>query len=104
MTYVAPTGNITTGVDFFSYINSVVGNMFMSGIIIAVFFIIFIKLLFSSDDSSARAFGAASFVCMILTIFLRTINLVSTTFMTIFIILTSISLIWIHVENSGRFG
>jgi len=100
MTFEAPSGNISTGVEFFSYMNSTISNWFMPGIITAIFFIAFIKLIYSTN-SAARAFGSASFICMILSVLFRVINLVSTPFMTIFIILTGISIVWIHIENAG---
>lgn len=100
MAFSPPSGNITTSVSFFEWINESVGSFFIAGIVIAVFFIILIKLLFG-NNSAARSFGSASFVCFILAVFFRVIDLVSTGFMVIFIILTGISIIWIHVENSG---
>ena len=100
MTFDPPTGNITTGVEFFGFMNGTISNFFIPGIILAIFFIIMIKLLYSTNSAS-RSFASASFICFILSVFFRVIDLVSTPFMTIFIILTGVSIVWMHVENAG---
>ena len=99
MAYEPPSGNITSTVDMFSWINTLVDNWFFAGMIISVYVIIIIKLMFSTDDLG-KSFTTASFICMILTVFLRITNLVSTELMVIFIILTAVGAIWMHVENS----
>lgn len=102
MTYSPPPGNVTGIVDIFSWVNnSLVNDFFFPGILLAIFVIIVAKLLFSpaSDGSIARAFGSASFVCMILSILLRITNLIHTNIMVIFIIASAISLVWMHMEN-----
>lgn len=98
MAYSPPPGNITSSVDLFSWINSTVNNWFFPGVIVAIYFIIIIKLMFKTDDLG-KSFASASFACMILTILLRVINLVNTGFMVIFIIATAISVAWMHFEN-----
>ena len=99
MTYLPPAGNITDSVGIFNWINSSVNNWFFPGIIIAVFFIILIKLMFSTDDLG-KSFASASFICMVFTVLLRVANLINTQFMVIFIMLTGVSAIWMHVENA----
>ncbi len=101
--YTAPTGNITSSVDFFTWLNGTVNNFFFPAMLIAIFFIITIKLLFSTDEAG-KSFAAASFICMILAVFLRTANLINTGFMVVFIIFTGIGAVWMHVENAGRTG
>jgi len=56
-----------------------------------------------STNNTAQAFAASSFIAMILTILLRVADLVSTSFMVIFIILTAIGAVWMHTENA-KFG
>ena len=50
MGYEAPSGNITSTVDIFTWINGVTNSFFFPGLLIAVYFIIFIKLLYSTND------------------------------------------------------
>ena len=97
--YEPPAGNITSMTDTFSWINSTTENFFFPGLIIAVFIIMLVKLMGKTDDVG-KAFAAASFTCMILTILLRVTNLVNNMFMVIFIILTAVSAVWMHMENS----
>jgi len=99
MAYSAPAGNITSTADIFYWVNSVTDNWFFPGAIIAVFIIILARLMYRTDNLG-QAFAGASFVCMILTVLLRVANLVKTEFMVIFIILTSISALWMHLENA----
>jgi len=101
--YSAPSGNITSSVDFFVWLNSNIQDLFFVGIIGAIFFIILIKLLFN-NNSFARSFTASSFICFILTTLLKVIDLVATSFMITFLIFTVLGVIWTHAENSGRFA
>lgn len=99
MTYAAPTGNITGIADVLSYFNGTVDNFFIPAILIGIYFIIIIKQIFNQNEV-AKSFAAASFVIMITSILFRLIDLVSTQFMVIFIILTGVSIVWMHIENS----
>ena len=98
-----PPGNISSSVDFFSWINSSVGDFFFPGTIIAVYFILIVKMMYNPGTNTSQAFAAASFICMILTVFLRVVNVVNNAFMVIFIILTAIGAVWMHTENA-KFG
>ena len=100
MTYTSP-GNLTSSVGMFQWVNGVTQNWFFPGAILAVYIIILAKLITNPANSAAKSFAAASFVCMILSVFARTIDLVNTGFMSIFIILTAASAIWMHIENQG---
>ena len=102
MAFDPPAGNITSNVEMFSWINSVVNNMFFPGVLFAIFIIIIVKLSYNSNDIG-RSFATASFICMILSVLLRTADLVNNTLMVIFIILTAVGAVWMHVENS-KFG
>ena len=99
MAYAPPSGNITSSVGFFTWINTNVNNWFFTGIILAIYFVMLIRMMYYSKNT-AQAFAASSFICMILTILLRVADLVNTSFMVIFIILTAIGAIWMHTENA----
>jgi len=100
MTVSPPVGNITSGVDFFTWINSTISGWFFPGTIIASFFILFIRMLYNQNNNTSHAFATASFICMILSILLRVANLVNTAFMVIFIILTAIGAVWMNTEDA----
>jgi len=97
-----PLENVTSSLDFFTWVNGIVQGWFFAGIITAVYFITMIKMMYSTNNT-AQAFAASSFIAMILTILLRVADLVSTSFMVIFIILTAIGAVWMHTENA-KFG
>ena len=97
--YVPPTGNITSTVDMFTWVNGSVYNLFFPLIVFGIFVIMVVKLMLNSGEVG-RSFAAASFICMIITILLRVANLINSGFMYIFIVLTAISVIWMHVENT----
>jgi len=100
MVYDAPSGNITSTVDFFNYINGAVDSWFFTGIVVAVYFVMLIRMMYNSQTTTAQAFAASSFICMILTVLLRITDLVNTSFMVIFIILTAIGAVWMQSENA----
>lgn len=99
MPFNPPPTNITNNVEIFTWLNTSVGNFFFPGVIIALYIIILVRLMFSTDDLG-KSFSAASFICMLFTVLLRLIDLVNTQFMVIFIILTAVGVIWMHVENT----
>jgi len=102
MAYEAPAGNITSSFDFFSWINTSVNNWFFVGIVTAIYFVMLIRMMYNTQNT-AQAFAASSFICMILTVLLRVADLVNTSFMVIFIILTAVGAVWMHTENA-KFG
>jgi len=97
MAYASP-GNMSTATSVFRYFNTTVDNWFFPGIILAVWFIILIKMKFNNNDTG-KSFAAASFMCMILTVMARVLDFVSTGFMSMFIIMTAVGGLWIHIEN-----
>lgn len=102
MAFSPPAGNMTSLTQMLSWTNEVVDSFLFPGILGVVFFIIFIKLLLNQyETSTAKPFAAASFVCMILSVLLRVTNLISNSFMVIFIILTAIGAVWMHTENAN---
>jgi len=100
MAYDLP-GNMTSSVDLFNYIGSVTDNWFFPGVLVAVFVIILIKMLTNPSNTTAKSFAAASFMVMIISVFARVLDFVSTKFMTLFIIFTAAGAIWMHIENAG---
>jgi len=58
-------------------------------------------MLFNEANTTAKSFAAASFMTMVITVFARVLNFVSTGFMSLFIIFTAAGAIWMHIENSG---
>ena len=93
-------GNMNSTVDVFSWANGVTSNWFFPGILIAIYVIILVKMMTNQNNTASKSFAAASFMVMILTIFARVMDFVSTGFMSVFIILTAIGGIWMHIENS----
>ena len=97
MVYSSP-GNVTSTVGMFTWINSVVDNWFFPGILIATYIIILIKMNF--NNTPAKSFAAASFMVMILAVFARVLDFISTGFMSLFIIATAAGAVWMHIENT----
>ncbi len=100
MAYSSP-GMMNNTVGMFQWINSVTGNWFFPLILIAVFLIMLVKMLFTPSNTTSKSFSAASFVVMILSVFARVMDFVSTGFMTVFIIMTAAGAIWMHIENQS---
>ena len=100
MAYDSPQ-NITTSVDMFNWVNGTVNNWFFPAVLLATFFIILVKMISNPENTASKAFAAASFMVMILSVFARILDFVSTGFMSIFIILTAAGAIWMHIENTN---
>jgi len=101
MAYAPPSGNVTSSVDMFSWVNASVSNWFFPGVITALFFIIFIKMLTNQNNTASKAFSSAAFICMIIAVLCRVLDFIATSFMSIFIIMTAVGALWMHIENSG---
>lgn len=100
MVYETP-GMMNSSVDVFTWVNSVTDNWFFPFILIAVYIIILVKMLFNPGNTSGKAFAASSFMVMILAVFARVLDFISTGFMSIFIIMTAAGAVWMHIENKG---
>jgi len=100
MAYDTP-GAMNSTVDIFTWVNTVTESSFFPLIIIGVYIIIFVKMLLNPQNTAAKSFAASSFMMMIVTVFARVLDFVGTPFMSIFIILTAIGGIWMHLENIG---
>jgi len=94
-------GGMNSTVDVFSWANSVTSNFFFPGVLIAVYVIILVKMMTNQANSASKSFAAASFMIMIVSVLARVMDFVSTGFMSVFIILTAIGGIWMHIENTG---
>lgn len=96
----SPPSNVTTSVGMFQWINSTVSNWLFPGVILAAFFIILIKQMTNQANTIGKCVASSSFICMILAVLGRLLGFVSTGFMTIFILLTAVGGIWMHIENN----
>lgn len=99
MAYASP-GGMNSTVGIFTWANSVTSNWFIPGIIIATYIIILVKMLTNPNNTASKAFAAASFMIMIIAVFARILDFVSTGFMSIFIVLTAFGAVWMHIENT----
>lgn len=100
MAYATP-GQVNNTVGLFTWVNSVTDNWFFPGIIIATYIIILVKMLTNPGNTAGKAFAAASFMMMIVAVFARVMDFVSTGFMSMFIIFTALGAVWAHIENTG---
>ena len=100
MAYDTP-GGMNSTVDVFTWVNTVTDSWFIPGILVATYIIILVKMLTNQNNTASKAFAAASFMIMILSVLARVMNFVSTGFMSIFIIFTALGAIWMHIENTG---
>jgi len=98
--YSPPSGNVTTTVDMFSWLNATTGNWFFQGSLIAVWMIVLIKMLFTQGNTVPKSFAASSFVIMILSVMCRLLGFVSTTFMNMWILFTVLGAMWMFVDNT----
>lgn len=100
MAYDTP-GMMNSTVDVFTWVNSVTKDAFFPFIIMAIFVIIFVKMQFTPSNTASKSFSAAAFITMIISVLARVLDFVNTGFMSIFIILTAVGAIWMHMENQG---
>jgi len=100
MSFESP-GGINGTVGIFTWANTVTSNWFIPGILLATYIIILVKMMTNQNNTASKAFSAASFMIMIISVLARVMNFVSTGFMSIFIILTALGAVWMHIENTG---
>jgi len=100
MAFASP-GGMNSTIDIFTWANSVTDNWFFPGILLATYIIILVKMMTNQNNTASKAFAAASFMMMIISVLARVMNFVSTGFMSIFIILTALGAVWMHIENTG---
>jgi len=95
-----PPANVTTGTQMIGWINDTTSSWLFQGILSAVFVISLVTMLKNTSNTASKSFAGASFVTMILAIFARTINLIPTGFMTIWIVVVGLASIWMYVEGT----
>jgi len=89
--------NVTNIYELFGYVQTVSEGVFFPFILFAIFITTFISL---KQYENSRAFAGAAFLNLVLSIILSVLNLLSSKFMYISIILVSISAIWLYLENA----
>lgn len=101
---VYTTENVTDTVGLIQWINNSATldgtGILFSGIILATFVIMAARMLASPENTPGKAMAASCFVAMVLSVFARVLDLVSTSFMSIWIAATAFSAIWLYVENA----
>ena len=98
MTYTPPT-NVTTATEMIEWINSTTSQWLFQGILSTVFVVSLVSMLRNPSNTASKCFTAACFLTMILSVFARTLNLIPTYFMSIWIALTGLSAIWMYIEG-----
>lgn len=95
-----PPANVTTATQMIDWINSTTSLWLFQGIIGAVFVISLITMLRNPQNTASKAFSAASFVTMLISVMARVLDLIPTYFMSIWIVFTGLSAIWMYVEGT----
>jgi len=95
-----PPANITDATGTVVWINSVVNQWLFQGILSAFFVVTLVSLLNNQANTASKSFAAATFTTMIIAVFVRTLNLIPTWFMSIWIVLTGLSAVWMYVEGT----
>ena len=99
MVYTPPT-NVTDSTQMISWINSTTNLWLFQGIISSIFIISLITMLKNPMNTASKSFAAASFVTMLIAILARTIDLVPTWFMGLWIVMVGLSSVWMYVEGT----
>ena len=99
MVLYEPPTNVTNTAQMISWINSTTSLWLFQGIISAVFIITLVSMLKNPSNTVSKCVAASSFIAMLLAVFARTVNLVPTVFMSIWIVLVGVSSIWMYVEG-----
>ena len=94
-----PPANVTTATEMVEWINSTTGQWLFQGILSIVFVISLVTMLKNPQNTASKSFFAASFIVMLISVMVRTLNLIPTYFMTIWIVMVGLSAIWMYVEG-----
>jgi len=97
--YEPPT-NVTTATQMISWLNDTTALWMFQSILIAVFVVSLVTMLKTTTNTASKSVASASFITMILAIFARTIDLIPTSFMSIWIVIVGFSAIWMYVEGT----
>jgi len=100
MVLYEPPTNVDTATEMVGWINSTTSLWLFQGIISSVFVISLITMLKNPMNTPSKAFAAASFVTMLLSVLARVLDLVPTGFMSIWIVMTGLSALWMYVEGT----
>jgi len=98
MSFTPPT-NVSTATQMIEWINSTTSQWLFQGILGTVFIISLVTMLKNQANTASKCFAAASFLTMILSVFARTLNLIPTYFMSIWIAMTGLASIWMYIEG-----
>lgn len=97
--YTTPTINDTQGFfEYFSYINSVAGGIFLPVMLLVVWIVVFIA---SKGFSTSRAWTFASFMTMILSMILAVMDLVSPRYMYLALFMVGAGAVWLKLEATS---
>ena len=96
MAYAEPV-NFTTPIDMFTYANTVTNDLFIPSILLGLFFVIFVAT--KETFPTEKAFTAASFTTLLVTIMFRWINLTSDFVVFILIISCAVGALWIRFRQ-----
>ena len=94
-----PPSNVSTATQMIEWINSTTSQWLFQGILGTVFIISLVSMLKNQANTASKCFAAASFLTIILSVFARTLNLIPTYFMSIWIVMTGLSAIWMYIEG-----
>ncbi len=95
-----PPANVSTGVGMVTWINSTTSQWLFQGILSSIFIISFVSMLKNQSNTASKAFSAAAFITMILSVFARVLNLIPNAFMSIWIVLVGLGAVWMYVEGT----
>ena len=97
MAYAYPT-NMTSFTSYQGWMNSVTNNFYGTGVLIAIFMIVFLTLITSKRDKS-EAMGVASFVATLSALFMYGFGIVSLAHVVFVIVLLGGSVAWMYSEH-----
>ena len=100
MVLYEPPTNVTTATDMINWLNGTTSSWLFQGILSSVFVIALVSMMRNPQNTASKSFAGASFITMILAVFARTINLIPTGFMTIWIVMVGLASIWMYIEGT----
>jgi len=95
-----PPANVTTATQMISWINETTSLWLFQGILGGIFIVSLVAMMKNPNNTASKSFAAASFITMILSVLARTMNLIPTWFMSIWIVLVGLASIWMYIEGT----
>jgi len=95
-----PPTNVTTATDMIGWLNSTTSLWLFQGILGSVFVISLVSMLQNQSNTASKCFAASSFITMLLSVLARTLDLIPTWFMSIWIVMVGLSSVWMYVEGT----